>query len=302
MKYTLTILFFAFLTSGPTMAATGKIWDVAGRHIISEKKLLNILIRSRNVLIGVRTDNPGDHRRAAEIITGLADAGDNPAILLGTIERDKQNAFAIFRDRYRGSPKIYDATGLDMLLEWSASSPLDWAVVRPVFDVAMMRKLSLRAAAFSRYEVGRLYRNGSAGLPDDVKGALLPLLASPLPKKLTARLTAEIHAAYCVDLPTTVTTRLIRIDRAQSGLFAVMMAQAAKKPGSKPTVLISSQKYIVADSGVPRYLKRLAVPGQTVSLLFAAPGQRPRPKVDYIWYSGKISRPAPCRFLQRDQP
>jgi len=279
MKYSLAILLFIFFTSAPGIAGP-RIWDRSNQKFISEQRLMDRLAQARNILMGLQTDNPAHYKIAAGIIAKLAAAGRQPTLLLGTIERSKQNAFAIFARRHRKPSEIYDATGLDMLLDWPHSGLADWANVRPVFDVAMLKKLPLRAVAFSRYEIGRLYHDGPGGPPEDV------------PDAVKKRMAAEINKAYCTILPPEVTDRLIMIDRAQSRLIA----RAIKESGT--AILIGPKKYILQSSGVPSYLKKLKAGGRTVSLLFSESGQKIlNPEVDFIWFTDKIPRPDPCRFL-----
>jgi len=289
MKYSLAILLFIFFASAPGIAGP-RIWDRSNQKFISEQRLMDRLAQARNILMGLQTDNPAHYKIAAGIIAKLAAAGRQPTLLLGTIERSKQNAFAIFARRHRKPSEIYDATGLDMLLDWPHSGLADWATVRPVFDVAMLKKLPLRAVAFSRYEIGRLYHDGPGGPPEDV------------PEAVKKRMAAEINKAYCTVLPPEVTDRLIMIDRAQSRLIA----RAIKESGTGTAILVGPEKYILQGSGVPSYLAKLKAGGRTVSLLFSESGQRPgqrpgqkilNPEVDFIWFTDKIPRPDPCRFL-----
>ena len=281
MKYSLAILLFIFFTSAPGVAGP-RIWDRSNQKFISEQSLMDRLAQTRNILMGLQLDNADHYNIAAGLVRKLVAAGRQPTLLLGTIERSKQNAFAIFARRPRKPSEIYDATGLDMLLDWPHSSLEAWATVRPIFDVAMLKKLPLRAVAFSRYEIGKLYHDGPDRPLEDVPDAVKKQMA------------AEIHKAYCTDLPPEVTDRLIMIDRAQSRLIA----QAIKESGTGTAILVGPKKYILQDSGVPSYLKKLKAGGRTVSLLFSESGQKIlNPEVDFIWFTDKIPRPDPCRFL-----
>ncbi|VAW05893.1 hypothetical protein MNBD_ALPHA01-2299, partial [hydrothermal vent metagenome] len=163
MKNTLNILFFLLIVAAPVTlygnepvngkAEAGKIFDVADQKFITEKTLVKRLATTRNILIAIREDNPDHHRLAANIIDKIAGKGRAPAILVSNIERSKQNAFTIFTQRHRDRTKTYDASGLDMLLGWSQSGQPEWAIVRPVFDIAMIRRLPVTAVNFSRYEI-----------------------------------------------------------------------------------------------------------------------------------------------------
>lgn len=292
MRYIFYILLFLPLITLPeAMAESVKIWHVADQKFISEKTLIKNLAGSKNILLGIRPDNPGHHRRAAKIIGNLARMGQRPVILLSYVERNKQNAFAIFAQRKKDAQQDYDATGLDMLLNWSRSGQPDWNIVKPVFDMAIIRKLPLKAVNFSRYEIGQLHHKGLDGLPNDVKPDLLPLLSAPMKEKIKTQITKELREAYCDILPSGVLAKFTMIHQARNGLFALAMTGT----GLKTAILIAPQNHVLKDTGVPRYLNNLGETGKSFSLSFVEAGQDMRDnKVDFIWYTDKISRPRPC--------
>jgi len=287
MRNIFTIVFLGHLLAiQVAWAEGGKIWAVAEKRYISEKTLLKSLKRSKNILLGLRQDNPLHHKRAAKIIENLARMGQNPVLLLSNVERNKQNAFTIFTQRHEKSEKTYDATGLDMLLDWSHSGQPNWAVARPVFDVAMLKKRPLKAVNFSRYEIGELHRNGLTGLPKDIKSDLLPLL------KIKTPVSDQLPKIYCDRLPPEVLAKFTMIRRARNGLFALAMAETHEGTA----VLIAAQKHMDKDSGIPPYLNKLGLRGKYVSLSFVETGQDVQDgQVDFIWYTEKISRPRPCQ-------
>ncbi|PCI48670.1 MAG: hypothetical protein COB49_05810 [Alphaproteobacteria bacterium] len=169
-----------------------------------------------------------------------------------------------------------------MLLDWSRSAQANWAIARPVFDVAMLRKLRLRAIGFSRYEIGELHRGK---LPDDVKSDLLPL------SKIKPQVALEIQRAYCGRLPPDVLAKFIMIRHAQDGLFALALSEGSPERA----ILIASRQHVIKDTGVPLYLDKLGETGRTVSLSFVETGQDiADEQVDFIWYTEKTSQPDPC--------
>ncbi len=287
MRYFFYNLFILYLIILPAAQASDvKIWAVADQKFISEKKLITKLRLSKNILLGISPDNPDHHARATKIIEKLTKGGREPVILLSYVERNKQNAFAIFIQRHKKTGKDYDATGLDMLLGWSNNGQSEWSVVRPVFDMAMIKNLSLKAVNFSRYEIGELYGQGLDGLPDDVKPALLPLL------KTTPQIEQETHKANCETLPPEVVEKFITIRHARNSLFALAMSETR----DKTTVLIAPHAHVNIDTGVPHFLNKLTGPGKSISLSFVETGQDVRDRqADYIWYTGEESRPRPCQ-------
>ncbi len=286
MKQIFCIVFFSLLIFvQDARSEDGKIWYVAGQKFISENSLTKHLARSQNILLGLRMDNPDHHVKAAKIIGNLAKKGQKPVILLSYVERNKQNAFAIFTQRHKNSLHNNDATGLDMLLDWSSSGQSDWPIVRPVFDMAMLRKLPLKAINFSRYEIGELHRKDLGGLSDDVKSDLMPLI------KIKTKIMQELGKAFCQDLPTEVLAKFAMIHRAQNGLFALAIAET----GPEKAVLIAARKHVIKDTGVPYILGKLAGTDKSISLAFAEVGQDMQAEnVDYIWYTKKIPPTKTC--------
>ncbi|PCI33533.1 MAG: hypothetical protein COB54_04335 [Alphaproteobacteria bacterium] len=293
MRYILHILFFSLLTPLSNIwAEEGEIWQVAEQKFISEKVLLARLALSKNIIIGIRPDNPEHHRGTARLIEKLTKAGQKPVILVTSIERSKQNAFAIFRQRHHEIGKEYDATGLDMLLNWSQSGQPDWVITRPLFDMAMLKKIPIKAVNFSRYEIGQLHLNGLDGLPEDLKVTLQPLLARRTKGQATSRTKEKIRKEYCDTLPPEVLAKFVVIRQARESLFALAMTAT----GPKTAVLIMPQNYVEKDTGVPRILKDIGDAGETISLSFVETGQNIRDRnVDFIWVTAKIPRPRPCQ-------
>ncbi|VAV92238.1 hypothetical protein MNBD_ALPHA02-893 [hydrothermal vent metagenome] len=291
MKYIICILLFILPT--PLFAAP-KIWDVAQEKYISEEILLTKLSNKPHILIGIRNDNARHHRLAARLIKKLATSGKEPVILLGNVERDRQNAFAIFRKRNKNLEQPYDATGLDMLLDWRRSGQPNWAIIRPVLDMAMLEKYALVASSLSRYEVGQIQHDGLKGLPEDIAEKLRPILSEPLPEEIRREFSAEIKKEYCSSLPPKAVARQILIRRIQNGLLALNIVAAKQKTA----ILITEQKYIGKNTGVPRSLAKLTGKDNHISLLFM---EKPpnNQQDDYIWHTDGPSRPAPCQLLKR---
>ena len=290
MKYIFDILSFFFFLALLTRAAAGQeIWDVTGQRYISEGILIDKLKSSPKILLGIRQDNPEHHDLAARVLQKLSTTGHGPVILVGNVERNKQNAFAIFIQRHQNSGQVYDATGLDMLLDWAHSGQAGWTNARPVFDLAMKRKLPLIASAFSRYEVGQIYINGQNGIPGDMAEQTSPRLLQPLPEGARARLEQEVGTNFCGPLPPEVLQKLVYLHRMQNGLFARNMT----REGDHGTLLIAAQKYVDKEIGVPPMLE-----GKSISLIFAEKGQKIKEGAsDFIWRAKAFPRRDPCEFL-----
>lgn len=325
MKYLSSIMLFISLmicscgipAEAEDSIGAPKIWDSAGHKFISQDALLEKISHKNTLLLGLRPDNENHHQAAQNLIRKLVNAGRKPVILLSTVERDKQNAFTIFAQniahRNAKNPKAPlmtdDATGLDILLDWAHSGQPSFPTVKPLFDMAVEKKLSLRAVNFSRYEIGALYSNGLSGLPKDVAPSLRPLLDKPLSRSANAKLMAALQGASCVVLPPAVLDKLSIIRRARDSLFALTITQnMGQSVQSDMTILITSKDHISKDMGVPLYLEALTSPKQntaknteqTISLTFVEVSEEDTkiaplaPDVDYIWYTHSMPRPVDC--------
>ena len=324
MKYHLFILLLSLTISiavgaeekdvlhSERMPSYEKIWDVKNQNFIARQIFFKHLNHAQIILLGLRQDNPQHHIHAANMIRQLIKPHSKPSIFLSNIARSKQNAFAIFTQQqhrrhhpqqhlaqqHLASTTEYDATGLDILLNLPAQS--DWKIIRPVFDVAMLKKLPLKAINLSRYEIGQIHHKGLSGLPHDVKGGLTALLAGPLTEKHQTRLNEEIAKDFCGSLPPKIMEKFALIKRVQRGIFAQELAKSSEKNTPEKAILISSPQHIMKQTGVPYYLEKNTIKDTTISVLFLETGKEIiSPKtlnidVDFIWFTPKEARASPC--------
>ncbi|MCF6215801.1 MAG: ChaN family lipoprotein [Emcibacter sp.] len=314
MKHYLFILFLSFSFSLPALAIAetrndisfDRIWNVAHKKFITKRDLFKQLDKSQTILLGIGQDNPRHQNHAADIVRQLLKA--RPGIFVSNVERNKQNAFAIFTKRHQEKVVEFDATGLDMLLNWAVSGQAAWDIARPVFDVAMLNKLPLHALNLSRYEIGQIHRKALGGLPPDIKPDLAALLSKPVPEKLAAQITEGIAKDFCGILPPNYLEKLALIQRAQTGIFAQELIKFHERAADQKAILISSSKHIMKDLGVPYYLEKLKDQAPSISLLFLESETKiPSPgeldiKVDFIWVTPKEPRISPCENLKEKSP
>ncbi|MCF8474859.1 MAG: ChaN family lipoprotein [Emcibacter sp.] len=308
MKYFILNLFLTFLVILSSEGAAteennlfhkiqpNKIWDIKNGNFISEKDFIRKLGSNYNLLLGIDDKNPEHYQSANRVIRKLSENNHKPIILLGNVERSKQNAFAIFASRQKDPTKIYTATGLDMLLDWQNNGQASWAVVRPVFDVALEKRLSLEAVNFSRYEIGKIHKDGLMGLPEDIKASVISLLSDPLPDSNMNIIKKAIKAHYCLPLPPEVVDKLSLIQRAQNSLFALNLSHKE----TQTTILIAQKDHIAKATGIPFYLHKLDPDRGNISLTLIeiAPdidiATISQSDVDFIWFTRKNENSLHC--------
>ncbi len=308
MKYLILNLFLTFLVILSSEGAPkeehnfshkiqpNKIWDIKNGNFISEKDFIRKLGSNYNLLLGIDDKNPEHYQIASTVIRKLSEDKHKPRILLGNVERNKQNAFAIFASRQKDPTKIYTATGLDMLLDWQNNGQVSWAVARPVFDVALEKRLSLKAANFSRYEIGQIHKDGLMGLPEDIKASVMPLLSGPLPDSHMNKMRQEIKAHYCLPLPPEDEDKLSLIHRAQNSLFALNLSHKE----TQATILIAQKDHIAKATGIPFYLHKLDSDRGNISLALIESSPDidtttlAQSDVDFIWFTRKRQKSPHC--------
>ena len=301
MKHNNIIIFFIFsiLCQVPAAQTKEKIWDFSARKNIPEKLFFTDISQNKIILINGESDNPDHYRLKTDIIQALIHRRKPLTLFFGDIERSKQNAFHIFRQKYLNTETTYDATGLDILLDWPHTGRPKWRLVKPVFDLAMIKKLPIKAVKLSRYDMGLIFNQGKTGLPEDLKGQLLPLLSQKLPEKITAHQKAIIVKKFCATLPEETINKLSLSDQIQAAYLAHSLS---KLPENSSGVLITGEDHWTKNSALTHYLTKLGLQDRVIIIEFNDTGKKhPQPElsVDYIWYTTQFPRKDPCVMIRQ---
>tara|TARA_B100001939_G_scaffold348114_1_gene372769 strand:+ start:16058 stop:17068 length:1011 start_codon:yes stop_codon:yes gene_type:complete len=324
MRLLLLLMIFV-LSSAPGATAEsppleGTIWDVREGREISREELIKKLRPARFILLGERHDNIRHHQHQAWLIDKLSQTDRRFALVFEMVERHKQNAFALFAQRFRPgrgqqAPQRHDATGLNLFLDWDNSGWPDWSFYKPLFDIAYLKGLALGAAGLSRHEIGRMHQQGLEGIPEELRAPLLPYLKKPLPPALDHRLRQTIVTGHCNTLPETAVTRFMEIQRTRDAFMAWALQKHEKEFARDGAILIAGNGHVRQDLGVPYYLRGMKAEGKILSLAFLEadveknslaeytgnPEENHLPYNyiwDYIWFTAQQPRPDPCAIFK----
>ena len=194
-------------------------------------------------LLGEVHDNAqGQRERLVLLRRALAD-GWRPAIAMEQFDTDRQAD--IDRARREG-PR--DAQHL-IDLAASERSGWDWALYRPVIDLALQYGLPLLAANLPGADTSKVVRGGYASVFDAARLTSLGLTQAIEPAWQAAQ-EREIDAGHCGMLPSALWPAMARAQFARDAVMAAVLRAA----GADGVVLIAGNGHVRRDIGVARWL------------------------------------------------
>ncbi|WP_321394728.1 ChaN family lipoprotein [Emcibacter sp.] len=317
--YFIVLAFLALMPLSYGNDLAGKIWDVGRQKIISENDLEKELKNSRFVLLGEVHDNRHHHELQAKLLDRLTGSGRDRAVVFEMVERNKQNAFKIFRSRFNSvgpadtSFRRHDASGLEILLDWQNSGWPDWSWYKPLFDIAMRNNLPLGAGGLSRFDVGAVHKQGLAGLSPALREKLAPWLAVEWPDSLNERLLAEIRQGHCNALPEDILPPFVLIQRLRDASLGQSLTEQAANVASHAAILIAGNGHVRNDMAVPYYLRKMNIGGSiaTVGFIEVTPGSSQptdyaaqyglkKLPYDFVWFTEVAKREDPCELFRQN--
>lgn len=233
--------------------------------------------RAHIVILGEVHDNPGHHRRQADVLGQLAPS----ALVFEMISAE---------DAARITPDLArDPTALGQVLDWSNSGWPDFALYAPLF--ALGADVPIYGAHLDRDAVRAAFGQGAAAAFGP--GAAQFGLDVALPDDAQTAREAEQQAAHCDALPETILPAFVEAQRLRDAALAAA-ALAAWRAHGGPVAVITGNGHARRDWGVPALL-RIAAPDAMVFALgqFEAP---PAGDVPFdLWaLSDPVDRPDPC--------
>ena len=218
----------------------GKIYAGAARQQLSLEDVKQLAAKTRFVLLGEIHTNADHHRMQAEILQHMIDQGRRPAVVIEMITRAQQPVL----DYFVANPTD-NADKIAARLEWRKSGWPDFAMYKPIFQIALKHGLALRAGNLEKSTIRRLGGRVGSKLTDDERAHLG--LNKPLAAEINKSLLKEIAESHCNMMPETVLPRMADIQRARDHVMASAVMDTANKDGA---VLIAGAGHTRLDWGV----------------------------------------------------
>ena len=235
----------------------GRIHQTAGDRFVDQATLINDLAGADFILLGERHDNPDHHRLQALLIRELQAASARPRVVaFEMIPADRQLAVV---EHLQARPD--DAAGLGAAAGWSALGWPDWALYRPIAEVALASGAEIVAADLSPSQKRAVFHDG----PRVLQAAMVRRtgLDRQLPEALATSLAQELRDAHCGEVAEPVVEGMFRVQRARDAMMADRLATVGRHAGG---VLIAGNGHVRNDRGVPWYLARMRPDARIVSV------------------------------------
>lgn len=202
-------------------------------------------VAPRVLLLGEVHDNPDGHARRYAWLEARVDAGWRPTIAMEQFDRDRQ------ADLDRALAECADAACVIRRAEPDGQR-WEWPLYAPVIELALARRLPLRAANLSRADASRVVREGYRAALDDATIASFGL-DRPLARDLADGQRRAIDEGHCQQLPASIAEGMVRAQVARDVWMAkVVAAEAGRGDG---VALLAGNGHVRRDLGVPRWLE-----------------------------------------------
>ncbi len=272
-------------------ALVGKIWDTRKSRWITEQQLHAAVLEHRFILLGETHDNPDHHHVQAEVLNGLAGAGQKPAVVMEMLARET----------WQDQPAFW--TDLKLLQQQAAAQDQRWPwdLYTPLLQSVVDHGLELVAGNVKRKTLHtRVQANGPDWHQELGTRYSIPMHGLGLLEQEIA----ESHCGY-VDtghLPFMVEAQLLR-DHA-------MTSALVNSPA--PAVLVAGRGHVRNDYAVPVQLRNACRCDSVLSIaLLPVHPDAPRPEdylqgsrnaYDILYFTPSHTREDPCeKFKQQLQ-
>jgi uncharacterized iron-regulated protein len=266
----------------------GQIYDAAKGAVVPRDELLARAKLADFVLLGEKHDNPDHHQLQAHLIQALARDDRRPAVAFEMLSDDDRPKLELWQQT---DPKSVSAFG--DILDWKHSGWPDFALYRPIFEVALARELPIEPANLSKGQLVALH-GGLAALPEARRRALG--LDAPLSPAARESLADEIREGHCGMANDALVATMVDVQRARDAMLADALLRAGP-----PAVLIAGAGHVRRDRGVPLYLARRAPERRVLAIAFVEVGRDGGPDLhdlvsafDYVWWTPRVDDEDPC--------
>ncbi|SOB96036.1 ChaN family lipoprotein [Stappia indica] len=288
------------LTDGADHPLSGRVWSVAQSTFVLPAEVETAVAAARFVLLGEIHDNPDHHALQARLLEAAGEGARKPAVVLEMLPRDRQGDVDAYLVSGNGT-----AEGFGEALGWAESGWPDYAIYRPVIEVAVAQGLPVVAGDTPRGERRRIAAEGMAALGADEVAALR--LSEPLGEAADAVMLDTLFDGHCGMMPREALTPLVAVQRLRDARLADAMISA----GDDGAVLIAGSGHVRKDVGAPRYLAWRAPDAEAVAVgfvevregesdpaLYAGGTADVPPPYDYLWFTPRKDRGDPCEGLK----
>lgn len=281
-----------------------RVWSVSESTFIDPDAVRAAIADARFALFGEIHDNPRHHTLQAHLLESSVAAGRMPAVVLEMLPRDLQPRL----DAYLGKADA-SADGFGAALGWDDLGWPDYAIYRPILEVALAASLPVIAGDTPRDERRSVARGGVDVLGEARRAALQ--LDEPLGELADAGLLDTLFEGHCGMMPRAGLMPLVSVQRLRDATLADAMVSAVDE-GADGAVLIAGAGHARTDFGVPRYLRWRqpeatvvavalveVVEGESDPATYAGgTGEAPAP-YDYLWFTARKDRTDPCTELEK---
>lgn len=267
------------------------------------------IVEADIVLLGEVHDNPGHHRRRADLIRQIIAARDAlpsrrvaGSLVMEQLRAEQRAGLDAF---YSGSTRT--SAELFRLVQWEKSGWPPQTLFAPIVETALKLGLPIRAGEPPRDLVRTVARKGLDALPANERARLG--LDADLEPPLTAALTAELAGSHCGLLPASAFAGMAAAQRFRDAHLAEILIGEVKAQGA--AVLIAGNGHVRSDRGVPWHIARRQPRLRTVivMLIEVAEGAEDatdlvprdpsgRMAADLVLFTARASRPDPCAAMR----
>jgi uncharacterized iron-regulated protein len=254
---------------------------------VGSSQLQHALQQARYVLLGETHDNRDHHELQAQLLQQFLAAQPTAAVAFEMMDEDDAAALA-------EATSVPGADELASRVDWAHSGWPDFALYKPIFEVALTAHAKLVAAHPSTAHV----RASMTGVDADEARSLH--IDAPLPEDQVQAQHEEIRESHCGHADTDMLTAM---QRAQVYKDA-FMARALTRSGV-PTALITGRGHTRNDRAVPYFLARMQA-GMTLSIVFIdVDDQRLTPEAydtsafDFVVFTPRVSDEDPCETFRK---
>jgi len=242
------------------------------------------------VYLGESHDNPHHHVNQAQVLESLLAGGARPALAFEMLSRDQQPA--VNEAMAPGA----DPAALVARLKWQERGWPDFAMYRPLFDLARRYGLPVLALDLDQPTVRRIAKTGLAALPADERSGLASRLEPNTGRD--AALARGIDVAHCGLLPASAVPFMVDAWHARNVTMARHIVQALERV---PQVVVIVGRGHQDPGGLPDQVEALRPGTRQLILDLVEAGSEEALTVAegrIVWPRPAVERPDPCAPLR----